>query len=255
MNKPADLHTHICQTPINDMCRCAKTTGLFYMGISEHVYQLSETRAMLGDFFLEGRVYDTQEYLSMLSERDSEELRILKGAELDYLPGFTQKAYGVIDKYGLDYIIGSVHELNGWDIHDSRRFPTKKADTLWEEYFNTQIELMRICHVEIIAHPVRMAITARNFPKNGKNMMELMVREAVKQNTAIEINAKDCIIAPELVRELINIGKRNNAIFTLGSDAHIPEAISRADGIFKPILTKANPLTVAVFINREPVII
>ncbi len=245
-----DLHTHICRTPWKEMHLTARENHLKYIGISEHVYQLQETRALMGDFFLEGRVYEIEEYFQILQSLQEDDVHVLRGVELDYLPEIMPRLRQRLTEYPFDYVIGAVHELDGWDIHTYRDKPDISPESLWLKYFDAQLDLLEHGCIQILAHPLRLAVTEKQFTPLVEERLIDLVQRASQKDVAVEINAKDVILAPSLARVMVQASHRNKAMITTGTDAHYPEELNRGIATLQTLLSDGNLERTVIFINQ-----
>src|SRR5690606_17912415 len=77
--------------------------------------------------------------------------RILVGGEAEYIrPSSIELIRAMQDKYELDFVLGSVHHVNGVPIDFSREMYEKARETcggseagLFEVYFDRQYEILR----------------------------------------------------------------------------------------------------------------
>jgi histidinol-phosphatase (PHP family) len=233
-----------------EMHSAASENHLQYIGISEHVYQLQETRAQMGDFFLEGVVYSLEGYFQILQSLQEENLHVLRGVELDYLPELIPRVCQILKDYPFDYVIGAVHELDGWDIHTYRDKPDISPERLWLKYFDAQLDLLNLGCIQILAHPLRLAVTEKVIALGVEERLNDLVQRAVEMGVAIEINAKDVILAPSLARGLVQACHRHKAMITTGTDAHYPEEISRGIATLQTFLGAEDLERAVIFINQ-----
>jgi histidinol-phosphatase (PHP family) len=236
-----------------EMYLAASENQLQYIGISEHVYQLQETRAQMGDFFLEGMVYSLEEYFQILQSLQEENLHVLRGVELDYLPELMPRVCQILKEYPFDYVIGAVHELDDWDIHTYRGKSDISPVQLWLKYFDAQFDLLDRGCIQILAHPLRLAVTEKVIALGVEERLNDLVQRAVEMGVAIEINAKDIILAPSLVRGLMQACHRHKAMITTGTDAHYPEEIGRGIATLQTFLGTEDLERAVIFINQVSV--
>ena len=221
-----DFHTHICRTDFQQMAARAEELDLPF-GVCEHVYQFSEVRAAYGErFFLEGRVYGLQEYWNQMEAYKRRHPLFRIGTELDYLPDLTADLWRMLAGFDWDYIVGAVHEIDGWDIHTARAFTPEQSEEIWHSYVSLQKRLLQSYPVPILAHPIRMAITVP-APADAVELLSSLAGAAADRGTALELNAKDWRISAALARMLVKSCRANGCSMILGSDAHIPTDIGR----------------------------
>ena len=221
-----DFHIHICRTDFRQMAEQAEKLGIPF-GVCEHVYQFAEVRAFCGDrFFLEGRVYGLPEYWKQMEAYKKAHPLFRIGTELDYLPDISSDIWRVLAGYDWDYIVGAVHEINGWDIHAARELSPEQHGEIWHTYFSLQKRLLQSFPVQILAHPVRMAATVP-VPENAMEELNSLARAAADHETARELNAREWRISAALARMLVKSCCACRCPIVLGSDAHTPSDIGR----------------------------
>jgi histidinol-phosphatase (PHP family) len=233
------------------MLKAAEKSGLKIVGISEHIYQISEVRSLFPDFIMEGKVYGLEEYIEILNTNRKNKLRLLSGIEMDYIPGFTDAATKIISKHPWDYIIGSVHEINKWDIHLKREYSIIESHEKWREYLNYQIEMIKTGRVNILGHPTRMYVTVKEILEDIGDAYDQLAKLAKSYGVAVEINFKDCLISSEMVNKLLIACRNNNTMITVGSDAHTNEIVRDYSKI-EELLSKNHISQLYHFINGTP---
>lgn len=249
-----DLHTHICFCPAQEMLQACKQRGIQTLGISEHVYQMREIRNAYPDFLLEGQVYSIADYATEFEKNAGHGVTLLMGLELDILPGRTEAMWETLSHLPLDYVIGSVHELDGWDIHWEHNFSPRQSKEKWHEYLTRQMEWIREGNGNILGHPVRMAVSVTQIPPDIETLMDRLAQCARQQGVAIEINARDYAIAPELVTCLLRQCARHQCYVSVGSDAHAPQDIGRAFDRLQSLLQEIGVRHTTIWRNRRPIV-
>src|SRR6476469_5033229 len=96
----------------------ARAAGLREYGVSEHIYQLDEGHLVMPDEPDEGKRYPCAWYLETVRDAQtrSADLAVKLGLEVDFLPGRHAELLAVTDGIQWDYLLGSVHEVDGVDI-------------------------------------------------------------------------------------------------------------------------------------------
>lgn len=126
-----DFHTHICRSDFPRMAGRAEKMELPF-GVCEHVYQFKEVRQCYGGrFFLEGRMYSLAEYWGQLEAYRQSKKAFRIGTELDYLPDISDGIWQMLAGYPWDYVVGAVHEIDGWDIHSIHMFTAQQRECKW----------------------------------------------------------------------------------------------------------------------------
>lgn len=189
-----------------------------------------------------------------LKDKYSRQTNIKLGYEVDYLPGYIDER--VLSRK-VDYLIGSVHFLNGWGFDNPEfigGYQNVDLDELWSNYFNTIAQMAKSQLFDIVGHIDLLKIF--NFlPK--KNIIDLAMyalSEIKKSGMAIEINAaglrkdvKEQYPSVKILKEILN----QNIPITFGSDAHSPKQVGfKRDELYQ-MVSDIGFKKVAFFQNRN----
>lgn len=240
--KLADLHSHtaLCNhaagTPL-EYFRAAERCGLSYLGVSDHAPWPSGYDSqwrMRADQFPEYRsiVRDLQQYA-----RDSgSPVEVLYGLEADWVPGRMDEVQRGINGEPFDYLIGSVHVIDGFPFDDPAFKPQWRqlgVDHLWERYTELLLELVNHFDFQILAHPdlPKKFGYYHSNPKEIESRMKEVFRRAAEKGIALELNTaglrKDAKeIYPSL--SLVRCAFESGMSLTLGGDSHVPEEVGWA---------------------------
>ena len=92
----------------------AQEVGITEIGVTEHLYRFREARDILWDDYIASRCTNTVDrYISLIDQVRSAGLPVRFGLEADYVPGKEREIERVLALFPLDYVIGSVHWLDG----------------------------------------------------------------------------------------------------------------------------------------------
>ncbi|MEF8843081.1 MAG: PHP domain-containing protein [Haloarculaceae archaeon] len=157
----ADYHTHSTYSDgsfIWSMCRAAEDAGLDAVGIADHCNvstddrQANRKKAM--GFNLDLTYERRREGIETV--RENFDLRVFDAVEMDYEP----KEEGAIGEFleaaGFDYAVGSVHVLDGVNVHVESYFarkPETERRELVDRYFEKLVALAESELFEVAAHP------------------------------------------------------------------------------------------------------
>ncbi|NLI92188.1 MAG: histidinol-phosphatase [Peptococcaceae bacterium] len=161
------------------------------------------------------------------------DLQVRVGLEVDYLEGEEKSIFQKIDAYSFDYLIGSVHQIDGWLFdfpEEERNHLMKDPDQLYEQYFHLVEKAANSGLFDIIGHFDLIKIF-KIRPRTDVRKLAARALEAVKdQHLALEINTNGRYkpvgeFYPEY--KLIEMIHKMEIPFTLGSDAHEPGVVGR----------------------------
>lgn len=141
MNIQADYHVHTsfsgdCNIAPRIMIERALSLGLTHLCLTDHMdYDYTD-----GDlcFEFDPKVYFEQ--LLPLKEEFADRIDLRIGIELGLQPYLTKKHHNLIFSYPFDFVIGSVHLVNGKDPYYPVFFEGRKESTAYEEYFECCIQ-------------------------------------------------------------------------------------------------------------------
>jgi len=233
---------------IESYIAAGKQQGIERFGIVDHLYRFDEFRAYyerymtlddselgrLQRYWLDRvQIGSIEEYLSVVRRTQKKGYPISLGVEADYFPGGEAELKGLLDQYELDYVIGSVHFIDGWG------FDNPELQHLFEQRDLLALYAYGFEHVKQAAHSGLFDIIAHldnlkvfNYRPREADMLELYddVAKALKEaDVASEINTglayrypvKEMCPSPSFLSRLY----AHDVPITLGSDSHFPDDI------------------------------
>src|SRR5215467_9570950 len=140
MTIDTDMHSHVSRSSAKQMVLAAQHKGLRVLGLSEHVFQMIETRPALQHLAPEGPLLTFNTYIEdVLAAASQSTIDIRLGLEVDFIPGKNDLIHSFIQAYNWHYLIGSVHEINGIQFEADHNWSQEEGELLWLQYF----ELLR----------------------------------------------------------------------------------------------------------------
>lgn len=177
------------------------------------------------------------------------------GAEVDYLPGREKETRELLEKMKFDYVIGSVHFINGWNFDtDPSNYSDKNIDKLYLEYFELLRQAASSGLFDIIGH----ADVIKKFAYYPSFKLSKIYKETAKifkkSDVVVELNTsgltKPCKeYYPS--DELLKLCRKEKVPVTLGSDAHCAIDISRDFNKAVIYLKSIGYKQIAAFENRR----
>lgn len=234
----------------------AKQLGLKEVGIVDHLYRFKETK----NYFEKSMLLDENDPIGRLQadwldkvmtenmgdfteailkakqswREQGVELRL--GIEADYFVGCEDELFELLSKYPWDYVIGSIHFVDGWGFDNPQtvdKFKTLNIKALYERFFETVEKAIRSGMFDFVAHLDNLKVFNFKVEDEPFNQMwyERIANALVESGTATEINAglyyrypvKEMCPGPEFLKTLVAKGVE----FTVSSDSHFPDDLGK----------------------------
>lgn len=225
----SDMHSHVSRSSAQQMALAAQQKGLRVFGLSEHVFQMQETRHALQHLKPEGPLLTFSTYIEEVAAAASQSnVDIRLGMEVDFIPEKNELIHAFIQEYNWDFLIGSVHEINGVQFEASHKWSREEGETLWLQYFELLRRAIRSGYFSVISHPVRLRVNNPYFPPTFNEELEHLAAEATQYDVALEINGYDVLHYHSLVQQLVKVCLLHHTPVSVGSDAHYPVRVAQA---------------------------
>jgi len=250
-----DLHNHtpLCnhaEGTLQEYIESAIRSGTLYFGFSDHAPMYFDPQYRMK--FEDMPAYETE--VLTLKEQYKKQINILLGYEVDYLAGHIDKRVLNAD---VDYLIGSVHFLEGWGFDNPEfigKWQEQNIDEVWQKYFDTIEEMANSKLFDIVGH-LDLIKVFKFMPQGDINAMAKNALNAIKKaNMVLELNVAgyrkevaEAYPSASLLKQAYELG----IPITFGSDAHKPEQV----GMFQEeLITMAKDIgysEVSYFIKRQ----
>jgi len=203
-------------------------------------------------------VFDPNVYFQTYASYRSDTL--LLGVEVGMVEGFSSKAGALTKKQPFDYVIGSIHVVEGMDIYYPEFYEGRSKLEAYSDYFRAmELCIREYADIDALGH---IDYIARYAPyKNPeiwvegelKSAIERVLKAVVEKDWALEFNTrrirseKDFDLVLPIYQRFYELGGRH---ITVGSDAHSTDAIGWKcrEAISK---LKAIGLIPVIFKNRK----
>ncbi|MFL6559334.1 MAG: histidinol-phosphatase [Bacillus sp. (in: firmicutes)] len=238
MNTKFDLHTHHdrcghARGRIRDYIEAAIEHGLNVIGIADHSpYFSSEEdhpfphitmpKSMFGEYVNE---------VLQLKHTYSDKIEVLLGVESDFFPESAEIYRSCFEPYPFDYIIGSVHHVDGVSIFNKKRWnglSEKEKIKTKENYYSLIEQSARSGMFQILGHIDAMKGFYPAFSSIQTAAVEHTIKVIAENDVAIEINTsgktKD-VGGWYPSDEILELALRYGVRVTFGSDAHDPHRV------------------------------
>jgi len=251
------IHTHLCGHAVGepeDYVRAALALGLGEIGFSDHMPLLrrrDERLTMAPD--------DLPVYVQLVRDLQAsvDGLAIRLGIEMDYLPGQMDEIREAAAPYDFDYVIGSVHSLEGWDLSDSRFVSSwrgKDPNEVFPTYFEAFVEAVEEGGFDFMAHPDLVKKHGILPTRPMTRWYEAAADALAANDVAIEINTSGIrkrIAEPYPTIAFLSACAERDVAVTLGSDAHAPGQVGMDFDVALSLLRRVGISRIAVFEGRK----
>ena len=253
-----DYHVHTCysadsDTPVIDQLRAAQSAGITHLCFTDHV-----------DF--DGSGMPPADIASRNREIDSlrplfPDIDISLGMEIgmrDRAASDAAHAYAV--GCHLDFIIGSVHMVDGVDAYYPEYFAGKSREQAYRAYVEKALECIRATDFSVMGH---YDFCAKHSPYAERAMLysfapdafDGIFRELISRGKAPEVNTSAWLDDPawglDMLRRYRELG---GEYVTTGSDAHRPNRVGKRLCEALDMIRAAGIPYVATFKDMQPVI-
>ena len=250
-----DLHNHTsrCNHAVGkeeEYVQAAIKAGTQIFGFSDHAPMDFDEKYRMS--FSQMREYE--EKIKSLSKRYEDEIELLLGYEVDYLPGHMDRRVLEAD---VDYLIGSVHFLEKWGFDNPefiKEYEEKNIDDIWEKYFEAITAMAATRLFDIVGH-IDLIKVFKFLPT--RNIMEFATPalEAIKRaDMSIEINTagyrKPCA-EPYPAKQILQKACELEIPITFGSDAHAPEQVAFHSDDAESLAKEVGYKECAIYRNRQ----
>ncbi|WP_135661969.1 PHP domain-containing protein [Halorhabdus rudnickae] len=231
-----DYHVHTTYSDgdlLPRMVGAAEEAGLDGVGFADHcnVFGTEGARAYRDAFGFNLDLTYERRRRAIERSRNRTDLRIYDAVEMDYHPDYEDEIEAFLSDAGFQYAIGSVHAVDGANVHDREHFgrlSTAEREGAVETYVDRVCALVDSELFDVAAH---VDLVERNPALRGLLTADQYRRIAdalKKSRTVPEINAGRVLDdygefhpSDPFVQTLLDAGVE----FTIGSDAHEPGAL------------------------------
>jgi histidinol-phosphatase (PHP family) len=236
----------------------ARERGVDEIGFSEHVYQFRETRDLWEiPWMVERCTDDLDEYVGAVEEAKRRGLPVKLGLEVDYFPGTEVALAEFLGRYRWDYLLGSVHFVDGFPVDQEPGLVEKLgAREASRRYFVWLRNAARSGLFDALSHP---DLVKHHGPRTSAEELHFLHEETADAIEAagvcVEVSAAGLHkpvgeLYPD--EELLRACRARGVPITLASDAHEADHVGRDLDRAVAYVRAAGYDTVTVFEQRQP---
>ena len=256
----------------------AKRIGIQEMGLVDHLYRFKEFKP-----YYEKHIYLEDDELGKMQRKWLEQVcneshaqfvelvqeakekwasrgvKLRLGMETDYFVGGEAELREILANHPYDYVIGSVHFLNGWGFDNPETqhlYQQFDLVELYEDFFSVVEQAIASEIFDYVAHLDNLKVFGfRPDEKKLLSLYEKIAKKLIETDTITEINAglyyrypiKEMCPSPAFLKILAN----HHVPITISSDAHFPDDMGRFAETQLQMLRDVGITEVATFENGK----
>jgi len=218
---------------MEEYVEAAIAAGIDEIGLTDHLFlYFQPPREREDTWAIREDEYDAH-YAAMLEvrERYRDRIAVRVSVEADYVDGHEELLRQTLARYSFDYILGSVHFVDGWLIDDpasQERYRSEPVSDIYLRYYRSLQKAIESRQFDVLAHfdlPKKFGFRPeRNLDDVVNDTLDL----AAETGIAIEVSSAGLRkpVGEIYPSETILRGmKRRNIPIVLSSDAHDPREV------------------------------
>jgi histidinol-phosphatase (PHP family) len=257
----ADYHMHLRNDreeiahdtwSVDPFVDAARAAGVDEIGFTEHIYYFKQTRSLWSSPYQAERcVYDVAAYVQAIVEARGRGLPVKLGLEVDYVPGREEEMRELLAPYPWDYLLGSVHYVDGLGVDgEPRLLDAVGVEEAWRRYFERLEAAARSGLFDSLSHPDLVKIFGERTHFDYGPVADAIAESgvAVEVSTAgLRKPVGELYPHPELLAAC----RERDVPVTLASDAHSPDLVGRDFDRAVRLFRSVGYETVTIFEQRE----
>jgi len=242
---------------IEPFIEAAHAAGVDEIGFTEHAYYFRQTRSLWTvPYQVERCVYDIETYVGAVVTAKERGLPVKLGLEVDYVPGREDETRALLEPYPWDYLLGSIHWLDGLGVDNRPRLLDElDVDDAWRSYFEALGGAARSGLFDSLSHPDVVKVFGARPPREvEEELHERAADQIAGAGVAVEVSTAGL---RKPVSELypdahfLAACRSRGVPVTTASDAHTPDLVGRDFDRARELLLSVGYETVTVFEQRR----
>lgn len=268
MSIKADFHLHTSFSGDSDadmeaMIQRAISLGYRDISFTEHMdldYPVSEK---CPEGYFECNVDSYLYHLLILRNKYINDINVRFGIELGLQPEVVRRNVKVAKDHDFDFVIGSIHVVNGKDVYDPMFFEGRSDEEAYREYFEAVYEnLKSYSNFDVVGHLDYVVRKGKNLDNDYsydkyKDILDKILQRIIDREKGIELNTGAVAYGLKEMNPCTDILKRyrelGGELITIGSDAHKVEDMGRGFDKAEEFLRAAGFEYYTVYDARIPV--
>lgn len=255
-----DFHLHSTvsfdgHSPAREMAEAASCRGLCEICFTDHI-DYTENRDDPIYFF------DLEDYSRAYDALEIPGLKIRRGVEFGLTPQNMAQADLFLSRRKFDFVIGSVHEADGYDPYDAQYWQERSTAEAFRSYLERSLECAkRHRNFDVWGH-LNYVCKSPNNPtheplryEDYREICDEIMKILAENGKGLEINTSGCDRVGEFlpnVEFLRRFRELGGEIVTVGSDAHHVDRVGQYTSEALELLREVFGY-VCTFENRKPI--
>jgi histidinol-phosphatase (PHP family) len=222
-------------------CEVATERGIGQMGITEH-----------------DRYLDDIDVAAFQRARElSRDVELRLGIEVDFVPGTEEQMERVVTALPYDYVIGSVHRVDGEEVDrasDQEVYERWDTYDLYDAYYENVREAALSGCFDVLGHPDLIKIFGHFPDRDITKMLEETADAVAESGIVVDVNAAGLRkpvgeVYPS--RKFLEMFHRRGVPIVLSSDAHAPDQVAAGYDTSLKLVHDVGYREVVTFKDRE----
>jgi histidinol-phosphatase (PHP family) len=225
--------------------------GIDEIGFTEHVYYFEQTRSLWSvPYHVERCKYDLDRYVDAVVEGKRRGYPVKLGLEVDFQPGLEAQTEELLAPYPWDYLIGSIHFLDGEGIDgEPSLVESVGVEEAWRRYYEALSQAAGSGLFDTLGHPDLVKMFGPEIEWDWDAVARSVDGVCLEVSSA-GLHKRHGKLYPNST--LLNAAREVGVCITLASDAHVPQNVGRDLDRAIEHARDAGYDTVTVFDRREP---
>jgi histidinol-phosphatase (PHP family) len=249
-------------TSVRDMIEGAISKGLEAIYFTDHYDEDYPTLHTAPDYI---QVFDCDEYfieIQSLKEEYKKRIDVRIGVEFGLQTHLGEFYKKLAKKYPFEFIIGSLHVIDGDDPYAKKMFIGKTDEEIYNRMFEETLLNIEICDdFDVLGHLDYVVRYGTEMEKNYSyegfaSLLDAILIALIQRGKGIEVNTSGYrygLPFPHPTYEVISRYKElGGEIITIGSDGHNPNHIAYNFDKIPPLLESAGFKYYTEFKKRKP---
>ncbi|MCX8130695.1 MAG: histidinol-phosphatase HisJ family protein [Clostridia bacterium] len=259
-----DCHVHSnfsgdSQMPVEKACEAAINIGLDGIAFTDHLdLDYPDYNSLFNiDFNSYSNIMDRikNDYIK--------KIKVIKGIEVGIQPHVISETVEIVEKYGFDFVIASIHVIDRVDPYTGEYYKGKTKQKSFSRYLQEiEFGVRNFKNYDVIGH---IGYIRRYCSYDDRSLryddfcdlIDSILKNVILDGKGIEINSQGYrgdLFSPipdfDIVKRYKELG---GEIITIGSDAHYPEHVGHSFDVVREMLVDMDIKYTAHFENRKPV--